>query len=333
MNIGIIGCGAIGHKRAKSLEDCRVTWAADPCLERAESLARLVKTAKPTSDWRQLMDASDVEAVIVSTSNDALAPVTLAAIQAGKHVLVEKPVARTVEELKPVVEAARRNRVVVKAGFNHRFHPAFVKAKEIIDSGQAGPLMFIRARYGHGGRLGYEKEWRGNPALSGGGELIDQGVHLIDLSRWFLGEFEQVDGFLSTYYWDMKVEDNAFLALQTASAQMAWLHVSCTEWKNLFSFEIYGRDAKLQIDGLGGSYGVEKLAFYKMLPQMGPPETTVYEYPQPDRSWDTEFQEWAQAIRQGREPSGSLQDAKAALEIVEKIYALHHKPHLIKAKV
>lgn len=333
MNIGIVGCGAIGHKRAKSLDDSRITWVADTCLERAESLANLVKTAKPTSDWRRLIEAPDVDAVIVCTSNDGLAAVTLAAIQAGKHVLVEKPVARTVQELGTVIEAARQSRVVVKVGFNHRFHPAFVKAREIIDSGQAGPLMFIRARYGHGGRLGYEKEWRGNPALSGGGELIDQGVHLIDLSRWFLGEFEQVDGYLSTYFWKMKVEDNAFLALQTTSSQMAWLHVSCTEWKNLFSFEIYGRDAKLQIDGLGGSYGVEKLAFYKMLPEMGPPETTLFEYPQPDRSWDTEFQEWAGAIREKREPSGNLNDAKAALEIVEKIYALNRKPSPINVKV
>ena len=94
--------------------------------------------------------------------------------------------------------------------------------------------MFIRARYGHGGRLGYDREWRANPELSGGGELIDQGVHLVDLAYWFLGEFTKIEGHAATYFWDMPVDDNAFISLRTASGQTAWLHVSCTEWKNFF---------------------------------------------------------------------------------------------------
>ena len=105
--------------------------------------------------------------------------------------------------------------------------------------------------------LGYASEWRAQPQRSGGGELIDQGVHLIDLARWFLGEFVEVDGFAHTYFWDMPVDDNGFMLLKTATKQVAFLHVSCTEWKNTFSWELYGRDGKLQVDGLGGSYGVE----------------------------------------------------------------------------
>ena len=144
-----------------------------------------------------------------------------------------------------------------------------LKAREIVDSGALGPLMFLRGRYGHGGRLGMEKEWRGDPAISGGGEMLDQGVHLVDLARWFLGDFADVAGHVGTYFWDWPVEDNGFALLRTAQNQVAWLHASCTEWKNLFSLEIYGRDGKLAIDGLGGSYGVERLAWYRMLPQMG----------------------------------------------------------------
>ncbi len=104
-------------------------------------------------------------------------------------------------------------------------------------------------------------------------ELIDQGIHLIDLAGWFLGDFAKVEGHAQTYFWKMPVDDNAFLDLRTAKDQTAWLHVSCTEWKNLFSFEIYGRDAKLHIQGLGGSYGVERLYHYQMRPEMGPPDT------------------------------------------------------------
>ena len=178
----------------------------------------------------------------------------------------------------------------------------------------------MRGRYGHGGRLGYEKEWRANPALSGGGELIDQGVHLIDLARWFLGDFSEVQGFAHTYFWQMPVDDNGFMLLKTPQQQVAFLHVSCTEWKNLFSLEIYGRNAKLHVEGLGGSYGVERLAYYRMLPEMGPPETTIWEYPMADTSWQLEFAEFLDDIELGRKPSASLEDAHAALRVVEAIY-------------
>jgi predicted dehydrogenase len=180
--------------------------------------------------------------------------------------------------------------------------------------------MFIRGRYGHGGRLGYEKEWRAKPDTAGGGELIDQGVHLIDLSRWFMGEFTTVEGHAHTYFWNMPVDDNAFLSLRTSDNQTAWLQVSCSEWKNMFSFEIYGRTGKLQIDGLGGSYGVERLSFYKMLPQMGPPETTIWEYPGDDTSWKLELSTFLNAIETGAEASPGLRDAMASLAVVDKIY-------------
>ena len=184
-----------------------------------------------------------------------------------------------------------------------------------------GPLMFLRARYGHGGRQGYDREWRADPALSGGGELIDQGVHLIDLAGWFLGDFATVEGHASTSFWDMKVDDNAFLSLRTSAGQTAWLHASCSEWKNLFSLEIYGRDAKLAIDGLGGSYGPERLAYYKMLPEMGPPETTIFEYVRGDDSWGDETRAFLEDIRLAREPAPGLREGIRTLEIVEAIYA------------
>jgi predicted dehydrogenase len=205
-------------------------------------------------------------------------------------------------------------------GFNHRYHRSLRKAKEIVESGALGELMFIRARYGHGARLGYEKEWRSNPALSGGGELIDQGPHLIDLSRWFLGEMTEVQGFAHTYYWDMPVDDNGFMLLKTAKKQAAFLHASCTEWKNLFSMEIYGKLGKLDLSGLGGSYGLEKITWYKMLPEMGPPDTTAWEYPMGDDSWAAEIAEFFDDIRQDRTPAAGLADAQAALLIVEQIY-------------
>ena len=191
---------------------------------------------------------------------------------------------------------------------------------KFLGSGVMGELMFIRARYGHGGRVGYDKEWRANPKLSGGGELIDQGIHLIDLAGWFLGGFKKIDGHAATFFWNMPVDDNAFLDLRTTSGQTAWLHVSCTEWKNLFSFEIYGRHAKLHIEGLGGSYGVEKLYHYQMKPEMGPPDTKLYEFPGPDESWRMEMTEFEQDVQLKRKPDAGLAAARTALQIVEEIY-------------
>lgn len=322
MNFAIVGCGSIGQKRARALTALghRIGIVADFVSERAEHLASQYSGASASTDWRQAASSPGVDAVIVAATNRWLAPVTLAAAGAGKHVLVEKPAALSVKDIDEVISAVRQFGVQVQVGFNHRYHPALQKARELLDSGVLGPLMFLRARYGHGGRIGYEKEWRADPEISGGGELIDQGVHLIDLARWFLGDFTEVHGHAATYFWNMPVDDNAFLSLRTAAGQTAWMHVSCTEWKNLFSMEIYGRDGKLDIQGLGGSYGVERLAFYRMLPQMGPPETTIWEYPGEDRSWQLELSDFERAIRSGKSCGPTLADARAALRVVESIY-------------
>ncbi len=319
MRAGIVGCGGIGRKRAAALAGCELALAADPVRTRAEALARDFGGAA-TECWQDVIARGDIGVVIVATTHDALAPVARAALESGKHVLVEKPGARSAGELASVIEAAAHSAGLARVGFNHRYHPALRKARELVDSGALGPLMFVRGRYGHGGRPGYDREWRARPEISGGGELIDQGVHLIDLSRWFLGEFTEVQGFAQTYYWDMPVEDNGFLLLKTADRRAAFLHASCTEWKNLFSFEVYGREGKLDISGLGGSYGVERLAFYRMLAEMGPPETTIWEYPQPDASWRAEWAEFLEDIRLGREPAAGLRDAQAALEVIGRIY-------------
>lgn len=320
MNIGIIGCGAVGRRRAQHLAGARLVHSIDTSLARARHVASSSAGCVAGSDWRELLHRTDIDAVVIATPQDAQVEIARAAISAGIHVLVEKPAARHVDELLGLPQLAADHNVRVRVGFNHRYHRAFQQARRLVDSGLLGPLLFLRARYGHGGRLGYEGEWRAQPQRSGGGELIDQGVHLIDLARWFLGEFVDVTGFAHTYFWDMPVEDNGFMLLKTATQQAAFMHVSCTEWKNTFSWELYGREGKLQVEGLGGSYGVEKLFWYKNLPKMGPPETTIWEYPMEDNSWEIEMAEFLEDIRSSREPSAGLNDAIAALAVVRKLY-------------
>jgi len=320
LQVALIGCGLIGHKRLHLLPPGSVTVACDAQLERAQKLAALSPGCYATDSVAEAVSRPNVNVVVIATVNSALAPIALQAVRQGKHVLVEKPAAISLSELAALEAAAAVNKVLVRVGYNHRYHPAGLKALELFQSGALGPIMFLRGRYGQGGRVGYEKEWRANPDISGGGELIDQGVHLIDLAGIFLGDFTTIEGHTATYFWKMPVEDNAFVSLRNAAGATAWLQVSCTEWKNLFSLEIYGRDAKLHWEGLGGSYSVERLTYYKMLPQMGPPETTVYEYPRGDESWKIEMAEFVEDIKTHRTPVPGLKEARAALTVVETIY-------------
>jgi predicted dehydrogenase len=321
LRIAVIGCGLIGQKRTRSLAGrATISVCCDLNAGRAKSLAEMHPGAVADTDWQTAVACDNVDAVFVCTTHNLLAPIAQAAASCGKHVLIEKPGARRAAELDRVREAAKQTGVVVRIGFNHRYHRSFQKAREIFESGAISDLMFVRARYGHGGRIGYDQEWRAVPEVSGGGEAVDQGVHLLDLARWFMGDLKLIAGRAPTYFWNMPVEDNAFFLLETESRQTAFLHASWTEWKNMFSFEIAGRMGKLEIEGLGGSYGTERLIHYQMLPEMGPPPTTIYEYPMPDNSWEVEITEFLEDIRSGREPRPGIDDAQATLEIIEQLY-------------
>jgi predicted dehydrogenase len=347
MNVGIVGCGLIGARRATVARDLgdRVIAVADSDADRARRLADQNDCAW-TTRWEDVTARSDVDAVVVSTVNKVLAPVTLAAAQAGKHVLCEKPLGRNVAEARRMVAVATEAGVVLKTGFNHRHHPAIWRAHELASDGSIGPLMFIRAVYGHGGRPGYEKEWRCDLDLAGGGELLDQGVHTLDLCRWFLGEFAEVVGFTPAYFWlaggnetggriskgqdsPIGMEDNAFALLRTARGQIAQIHTSWTQWKNRFSFEVFGRNGYLRVEGLGGSYGAERLEIGRRKEEGGPPGVEVLEYPGPDRSWHAEWEEFVAAIREGRQPLASGEDGLQVMCLIEAIYASSRNRQLV----
>lgn len=322
MRIGIVGCGLIGNRRAQVAQASgdEVLLVADIEPERAQMTAKTVG-AEWTDDWRGVTSHPQIEAVVVATVNKSLLPITRAALQSGKHVLCEKPLGRNTQEARQMVEAAIAARRILKTGFNHRHHPALWRAQEMAQSGKIGPLISIRAVYGHGGRPGYDQEWRGDPELAGGGELLDQGVHVIDLCRWFMGDFVQVSGMLGTWFWQVApLEDNGFALLRTAQGQIAQIHTSWTQWKNLFRFEIFGRDGFLLINGLGGSYGVETLTLGKRRPESGPPLMETWEFPGPDISWQAEWEEFKKAIQEGRQPLGNGRDGYQAARVIDAIY-------------
>ena len=329
MKIAIFGAGLIGRRRGSQLGEHTLVGIYDSETGRARALAAELSTNCFESEDALL--ASSAELVIIATFNSALQPLAVRSLRAGKHVLLEKPGAVSVEELLELLAVAEGAGKSVKVGFNLRFHPAIQRLKTLVDEGALGELMFLRARYGHGGRLHMEREWRFQPDLSGGGELLDQGVHLLDLIYWILGPVPYHSSLLTKSFWESPVEDNAVMTLRDARC-WATFHVSCSEWKNTFALELYGRKGKVLVEGLGGSYGQESLTYYRMLPEMGPPVTSTETFAEADASWLLDLQNLVNHIQHGTPLWGDLQSATYAMTQIRRAYHENGFHHLCCAR-
>jgi len=271
----------------------------------------------------------DIDAVFVCTYNNVLADFTIQALKAGKHVFCEKPPARTSNELLDVIETEKQSQLILKYGFNHRYHYSVMEAKKLIDSGEMGKLLWLRGVYGKAGSIDYHKNWRNYQKYSGGGILIDQGIHMLDLMRYFSGQdFTHINSFVTTSFWDIEAEDNAFAIMQSDEKITAMLHSSATQWKHKFLLEIAFEEGYINLDGILSetrSYAPEKLVvgrreFEDITFAMGKPKenTTWFEY---DDSWKIEIDEFIDAI-QGKSniENGTSDDAYQTLKLVERIY-------------
>lgn len=321
LNVAIVGCGLIGGKRAEAIAkvaNLKLCFDSDTDSLRNFSAKYNCEAAHSLDT---VLDSEEINIVLISTRHDSLVQIAQKAMRKQKNVFIEKPGAINAIQFEQLIQEKEKHQgLKMHIGYNHQYHPAVLKAYEIIKSNELGKIMFFRARYGHGGRLGYEKEWRANRSISGGGELIDQGSHLLDLSLLFLGDVSLEYSAIPTYYWNMDVEDNAFIVVKNDSGSIGFLHASCTEWKNLFSLEIYGETGKIDISGLGGSYGLETLTLYKMLPEMGPPDSQVWEFAGKDESWDLEFSAFAKDVETGTFDSDNTATSRRVLELIEQIY-------------
>jgi predicted dehydrogenase len=332
--VAIVGCGLIGGKRAQALaEGDRLLACYDLDPQAAEGLAKRHGCAA-CSSMQEMLDHRP-QVVVVAVYHDALAELAEQALMAGAHVLVEKPAGVSVAQIERLIECQRSSGRLVKVGFNHRFHPGLARAAEEVHSGRHGELMNLRARYGHGGRPGYDREWRAEPARSGGGQMVDQGMHLLDLSHWMAGPLPLHSALLRTQFWDTSVEDNVALILGEPGlreAPWAMLHATWTEWKNMFSMEIYCRTAKIQVEGLAGSYGPQSLKIYRMRPELGPPDLQEIAYPAEDPSWIAEWDHFSAAIAagDGRALIGDLEGSRYAWTQVEAAYAMDPQASLYR---
>ncbi len=323
LRVGLIGAGLQGHRRAKVLRfglGERLVAVSDTNAHIGQRLSSLYQAALEP-DWRNLINHAGIDAVIICTPSHLHFDMVKDLLNAGKHVLCEKPLALEIHQAETLVEIARERGLKLKCGFNHRHFPGIAQAKKWCDEGKLGSLLLGRCRHGIIGRPGYDKDWRAQPQMSGGGELMDQGFHAIDLFRWFFGEFEEVIGATSTYFWPIApLEDNVFAFFKTSRGQVASLHNSWTQWKNLFSFEIIGTEGGLEVEGLGGSYGTQKLKFYPKSFER-PFQNEVIEYRGDDSSFKMEWEEFADSIQMNREPLGNGQDGLESLKLVKGVYA------------
>ncbi len=328
IRVGVVGYGRMGRLRASYLQQmpefelsgvCEIELAGDEML-----------SCPVYEDYRELVEA-DVDAVFTCTPNFLNAEVTHAALESGKHVFCEKPPARNVSEMKTVVECETRHpHLKLKFGFNHRYHDAVQEAKALVDSGRLGKILWLRGVYGKSGGPGFEASWRNQRELSGGGILLDQGIHMLDLFRLFAGEFHEVKSFITSAFWEVDVEDNAFAMMKNDAGKVAVLHSSATHWKHNFTLDVYLSDGYVQINGIlaqSRSYGRESLVtasrgFTQSHSQFafGNPreEVTFYDH---DASWQRELEEFAAAIIENRPIEvGTSDDALKALDLVERIY-------------
>jgi predicted dehydrogenase len=325
IKIGIAGYGKIGQLRTSILserDDVTIVGVYDPI--KPEKL----KSGIFYASFDALLEA-DLDAIFICAYNTVLAEYTTKALDRGLHVFCEKPPAMKVEELDNVFDALKSSGKVLKYGFNHRYHYSIMEAKKIIDSGKMGRLLWMRGVYGKAGSIDYDKNWRNFKKYSGGGILIDQGIHMLDLMRYFSAEkFNKINSYISTSYWDIKVEDNAFVLMQSDNNVIASLHSSATQWKHKFLLEMCFEEGYLNLDGiLSGtrSYAPEKLIigrreFEDITFAMGKPKETIISF-ENDNSWNLEVEEFINAVNgNGEIKQGTLQDAFETLSLVQKVY-------------
>lgn len=328
LKVAIAGYGKMGKIRAKAIQENMDTELIGIYEQNNEFICndRLAKLA--VNDYDELL-ALKPDAIFICAFNHVAAEYTIKALNMGIHVFCEKPPAKNSIELKKVIAAEEKSNNVLKYGFNHRFHYSVSEAKKIIDSGRMGKLLWLRGVYGKAGSIDYKDNWRNFKNYSGGGILMDQGIHMLDLYNYLSGlNFEVVSATLQNSFWPVGVEDNAFVLLQSGDV-LASMHSSATQWKHKFLLEMCFENGFVNLDGIlsdSRSYAPETLVvakreFEDVTFAMGKPAETVTWF-ENDDSWKLELEEFINAIEHGQKLThGTSEDASKVLDLVERIYS------------
>lgn len=326
LKVGIIGMGKMGRIRADVVKrhpllELKCIYDID---ETASAGLDVKRYKKPDELIRQELDI-----IFICTYNNVAAEYTIAALESGKHVFCEKPPAMSVRELEKVIEVEKQNPgLFLKYGLNHRYHYSVMEAKKIIDSNKFGKILWMRGVYGKAGGVDYEKNWRSDVSKAGGGILLDQGIHMLDLFEYLCGGFSALQSCITTSYWNIPVEDNAFVVLKNKANQVAFFHSSSNQWKHKFSLEIALEDGYVNLNGILSStksYGDETLTFAKKqfedtATAIGRPREEMIYFDRDD-SWRLEIEEFVDSLT-GKDKvlMGTTSDALTLMKLIEDIY-------------
>lgn len=285
-----------------------------------------------TNDPRKIFSEKDIDAVFIATPNHLIKDLVIKALDSGKHVFAEKPPGVSSREVREMIAAEQRNPGrILMFGFNHRYHGSVVEAKKRIDSGEFGRILWMRGRYGKSVDDRFFDNWRAKREKAGGGILMDQGIHMLDLLMLFADGFDEVKSFCSNLYWNINVEDNVFALLKNNSNNIvASFHSTMTQWRHLFALEIFLEKGYLTINGLITSsmtytttWGKEVLTI--AINRTPPPEARhareeriVFDE---DNSWKIEVDEFFDAVKNQRKVrNGTSEESLALMDMIESIY-------------
>lgn len=322
---GVIGMGKVGRTRVREIlahPELELVCYYD--IQKVEG----IHEGKSCESVEALL-AEEIDAVFICTFNNVASPLTAQALYSGKHVFCEKPPARSSEELMQAINAEKETDLILKYGFNHRYHHSIIEAKKLLDSGMFGKMLWMRGAYGKAGGNYFTGNWRNDKELSGGGILLDQGIHMLDLMTFFAGDFHDVQSLIQTRFWEVPVEDNAFVIMKNKDDVAATLHSSATQWRHKFSLEMSFEGGYINLDGILSStrsYGDETLVVAKRQFEDNtfafgkPREEKIYF--DTDDSWKLEVDEFVQCIKKNKPvENGTSSDALRVMKLIENIYA------------
>lgn len=320
INVAILGYGYMGEIRKRELDkhpnfNVKYIFHTEP----------LEGDFIYSDNWQEIVQKGDIEAVFVCLPNYLIARAVILSMEFGKHVFAEKPPGISSKDVEQMIEAEIKYKKVLKFGFNHRYHPAIIRAKELIDSKEFGNILWLRGRYGKSVEKNFDKNWRSKKEFAGGGILMDQGIHMLDLMLYFCNNFEKVKAYSSNLYWKGEIEDNVFAILKNKKGQVASLHSTMTQWRYLFALEIFLSKGYVTINGLlskSGRYGQERLDYaYNTPSPMATHSESISQIFNIDLSWQKEINEFENAlINKGKITIGNTKDALKLMKLIEKIY-------------
>lgn len=326
LRVGIAGYGVVGKRRhdvIRARDDMAVVAVCDRDFDGKGALEDGVSYF---TSFQDVLD-QDLNVLIVCISNDMASEVTVAGLEKGLHVFCEKPPGRDLSDIQQVIDCEKNHPgQKLKYGFNHRYHDSVRKALEIVQSGELGAVINLRGVYGKSKLVtfGQGSDWRVHRDLAGGGILLDQGIHMVDLIRLFAGDFTNINSFISNDYWKHDVEDNAYALMQTADGVVAMLHSSGTQWRHRFHLEITLEKGTIILSGIHSgskSYGHETITIARSQgDDRGDPNEETFHYDN-DPSWADEIAEFADAILNGGPiVNGTSEEAFKTMQLVYRIY-------------